>query len=153
MVDLAFTYVPIARTESVGCCSAAERRMEVPFLTAVINESIRLGGSTATRTARISPASNPITYANSVFPPTMPVSATPFDVMTNPQIFPDPDNSNSMRWPATEPTGSSQQAAKLSTALDKYFVGLSRGPRSCVGMWLAWLSCNLPLHTYIRSFI
>lgn len=125
---------------------------QLPFLTAVIKESVRLGGSTATRTARLSPASNPITYSDWVFPPGTPVSVTLFDVMMDADIFPRPEDFDPMRWLISEKLADDQEMLKPKTALDKYFVAFSRGPRSCVGMWLAWAELYLTVAQVHRKF-
>ncbi|KAL9056961.1 MAG: hypothetical protein Q9162_002627 [Coniocarpon cinnabarinum] len=118
---------------------------QLPFLTAVIKESVRLGGSTATRGARISPQSNPITYKDFVFPAGTPVSVTLMDVMFSPEIFPEPHEFNPFRWLTVEKSPDGTETLKLDTTLDKYFVAFSKGPRSCVGMWLAWTEMYLTM--------
>ena len=125
---------------------------QLPFLTAVIKESVRLAGSSATRTSRISPASNPITYKDWVFPAGTPVSVTLMDMVFDPVIFPEPDEFNPLRWLVVDKSEDGTEMLKPNTHLDKFFVAFSKGPRSCVGMWLAWAEMYLTMAHLHRKF-
>ena len=105
-----------------------------------------------TRLSRISPVDSPIVYEDHVFPPGTPVSLTLFDVLTNPGLFPNPFEFDPDRWLLREKTEDGKEVLRLNTTLDKYMVAFSRGPRSCVGMWLAWAEMYLTIAALHRRF-
>lgn len=122
----------------------------LPFLTAVIKESVRLAGSTATRTARLS--REPLRYKDWIFPAGTPVSVTLNDVLTDDRLFPSPNKFDPMRWviPSMDPNRQEQLSVNATT--DRYFVAFSRGPRSCVGIWLAWAELYITIAYMLRRF-
>ncbi|KAL9056107.1 MAG: hypothetical protein Q9162_003170 [Coniocarpon cinnabarinum] len=121
----------------------------LPFLTAVIKESIRLGGSTAFRGSRLTGSPFPITYKDWQFPPGTPVSMTLYSVLSDPNIFYGPEDFNPMRWLISEKSAAGSEDLKPNTDLDRYFVSFSRGPRNCLGMWLAWAELYITMaHVY-----
>lgn len=96
----------------------------LPFLNAVIQETVRLHPGVMARQARISP-DVPVTYkAKSgqtyVLPPGTVMSMSPYTTHLNADLFQDPYQFQPQRW-IDEPR------------LDRAFHGFARGSRNCVG--------------------
>lgn len=99
----------------------------LPLLTAVIKEGIRLSWGVSSRLPRIS--RTPVQYQNQVIPAGTVISMNNNDVLMDPEIFPEPERFIPERWLAGD--GKNQ-------SLDRFFVPFGKGPRSCVGLWLAY---------------
>lgn len=124
---------------------------QLPYLTAIIKESLRLSGGAVMRLSRISPTTNPITYKDWTFPAGTPVSVTPYDVLFDPELFPKPEKFDPMRWVIVEESAGGKEVLKANTAFDRYMVAFSRGPRACAGIWLAYSELYLTMaHVYRR---
>jgi cytochrome P450 len=104
---------------------------KLPFLTAVIKESLRLAHGLVTPLPRIV-GPNAVDIAGIQVPAGTAVSIGATFVHLNPELFPDPHSFNPDRW--------LQPNAK---ELDNYLVAFSKGPQACVGINLAW--CELYL--------
>jgi len=104
---------------------------KLPYLTAVIKESLRMAHGVVTPPPRIV---GPVeaTIAGIVVPVGTTVSIGTTFVHNNASIFPDPFKFDPSRW-----------LLSSSKELDSYLVSFSRGPRSCIGVNLAW--CELYL--------
>jgi len=59
-----------------------------------------------------------------------PVSLTPFDVLRDPAIFPEPEVFRPERWL----TKSDDGMLRIREELDKYLVIFGKGPRMCQGI-------------------
>ena len=125
---------------------------QIPYLTALIKESLRHAGSVSTRLSRISPKDHPIRYKGWTFPPGTPVSLTPYDVLSDPHIFPDPDKFDPLRWVVRDVDASGKETLRTNAAMDKYMVAFSKGPRQCAGMWLAYAELYMTMATVYRRF-
>lgn len=125
---------------------------KLPYLTAVIKESIRLAGSTVARTSRLSPAKEPLRYKDWVFPAGTPVSITINDVLVNESIFPSPNDFDPMRWLVAGKGADGEDVLVTNPVTEKYFLAFSRGPRNCIGMWLAWAELYMTLAHVCRKF-
>ena len=97
---------------------------QLPYLTAVINEGIRLMYGVTTRLPRVSP-NEPLIYKDWVIPAGTPVSESNYFVHMDDKIFPNPEAFDPDRW---------IRAAEEGFRLDRYFVSFSKGSRMCVGM-------------------
>jgi hypothetical protein len=124
----------------------------LPYLTAVLYEALRLSNGVSMRLSRIDPekaivypgparsdADNTPTY---VLPPGTPISMTGILIHLDPKYFEDPLAFKPERWmpnPTTHP-------------LTKYLVPFTRGTRQCLGMNLAWsemyLTIGMLFHRY-----
>ncbi|KAG8163184.1 hypothetical protein KVR01_007662 [Diaporthe batatas] len=96
----------------------------LPFLSAVIQETVRLHPGVMARQARISP-DVPVTYKTKsgwdyIIPPGTVMSMSPYTTHLKEDLFPDPYEFRPRRW-IDEPR------------LDKGFHGFARGSRNCVG--------------------
>ncbi|KAJ2993603.1 hypothetical protein NUW58_g1790 [Xylaria curta] len=98
---------------------------QLPYLTAVIHEGLRLSPITI-RLPRV--VQGPTQYKEWLIPPGTPVSETPYFVLMDPEIFPDPRLFRPERW---------LEAADRGIRLDKYLVLFGKGSRQCAGINLA----------------
>jgi len=96
---------------------------QLPYLTAILMEGLRLSPAIATRMARISP-DNGIIYGQWRIPPGTPVGMTLILMHTDETLYPEPMRFNPERWmyPAAQ------------KKVDKTFVPFSKGTRNCLGM-------------------
>lgn len=103
----------------------------LPYLNGVIQEAHRLGFGLTGRNARISP-DKPIFYEDKAterrytFPAGTSISVSTYLVHANEDIFPDPLTFDPERW--LGPAGAARR---------KYQMAFSKGPRACIGMYLA----------------
>ena len=112
----------------------------LPYLTAVIKEGLRLGLGATSRIPRIA-IDQPIKYGGYEIPPGIPVSMTTPMVHLNEKVFPDAKTFDPERW-IDDKTGHR----------DKYLVPFTKGPRSCLGLNLAWAELYLCFSTIFRVF-
>ncbi|KAL1739519.1 cytochrome P450 [Schizophyllum fasciatum] len=104
---------------------------KLPYLTAVIKESLRLSHGVVSPMLRVVNADD--TVLDGVFAPRgVTVAIGNSFVHLNPDVFSNPRAFNPDRWLEDD-----------SSALDNYLVPFSRGQRNCLGMNLAW--CELYL--------
>ncbi|KAF9260619.1 cytochrome P450 [Marasmius fiardii PR-910] len=112
-------------------CPKCEKLERLPYLTAVIKESLRLShGATSPLPRFVSQPGS--TVLGTTIPKGTVVSCASYFVHMDPHIFPDPTEFSPERW--LEPG---------SARLDRYLVTFSKGPRMCIGINLAW--CELYL--------
>ncbi|KAF9888642.1 hypothetical protein FE257_008400 [Aspergillus nanangensis] len=100
---------------------------KLPYLTAVIRESLRISHPVIVRSARV--AAHATMYKDVVIPPGTPVSQSIYFVSMDPLIFPSPEIFNPDRW---------IEAAANGVNLTKFFVIFGSGSRACVGIHLAY---------------
>lgn len=93
---------------------------KLPYLTAVIQEGLRLSYGITGRLPRIAP--EPIQYGEWTIPPGVPVGQTPYFVLMDPKIFHEPRLFKPERW------------LNEGQRLDRYQVSFNKGNRSCIGM-------------------
>ncbi|KAJ4504170.1 hypothetical protein HRR75_007793 [Exophiala dermatitidis] len=97
---------------------------QLPYLTAAINEGIRLMHGVTTRLPRVSPT-EPLRYKDWIIPPGTPVSESNYFVHMDKTIFPNPAEYDPGRW---------LRAAEAGIRLDRYLVSFTKGSRMCVGI-------------------
>jgi cytochrome P450 len=114
---------------------------QLPYLTGIVNEGLRMSYGVSTRLARISPDA-PLTFHSWSIPPGTPVSMTSIFLHDNPAIFPSPSTFSPERWLP----GNSEKR------LDKYLVPFSRGTRACLGLNLAYAEMYMALATVFARF-
>ncbi|KAI9928681.1 hypothetical protein ASPWEDRAFT_180261 [Aspergillus wentii DTO 134E9] len=114
---------------------------KLPYLTAVINESLRMSHSVSIRLPRVAPT--PIEYKDYTIPPGTPVSQILYFMHTDPSIFPDPHTFNPSRW---------INASDKGERLTKFLVPFTKGPRICVGMNLAFSELYQMFAVLVRRF-
>ncbi|GFF31299.1 trichodiene oxygenase [Aspergillus udagawae] len=115
---------------------------QLPYLSGVIAESLRLSTGIANRSARVAPT-EALVYKGYTIPPGTPVSETNYFVLMDPEIFPDPHAFDPERW---------MRAAAKGQRLDRYLVNFSKGSRMCVGLNLAYAELFLVIATLVRRF-
>ncbi|KAI0475699.1 cytochrome P450 [Xylariaceae sp. FL0804] len=116
---------------------------QLPYLTAVIMEAMRLAPAIATRSARVAPDRD-LVYADCWrIPAGTPVGMTLHLLHQNEAEYPEPRRFNPDRWMDPDPW---QQLGK------KTFVPFGRGTRNCVGMHLAWAELYLLLGSIVQRF-
>ncbi|KAJ5665071.1 uncharacterized protein N7477_007519 [Penicillium maclennaniae] len=115
---------------------------QLPYLSAVISEILRVSTGIASRSPRVAP-SETLIYKNYLIPPGTPVSETNYFVLMDPAIFPNPHVFDPERW---------LRAAAKGERLDRYLVNFSKGSRICVGMNLVYAELYLILSTLVRRF-
>ncbi|KAF8421195.1 cytochrome P450 [Tirmania nivea] len=113
---------------------------KLPYLTAVIKEALRLSHGIVSPLSRIVPAQG-LTVDGIFMPPATVISGSAPFVHLNERLFPDPRTFKPERWLSQESKG-----------LEKYIVAFSRGPRSCIGINLAWCEMYLTLALLFRKF-
>ncbi|PGH12815.1 hypothetical protein AJ79_04039 [Helicocarpus griseus UAMH5409] len=116
---------------------------KLPYLTAVIKESVRLSYSTTSRNVRILP--KPIQYGDWVIPARTPISMTIPFLNHDEEIFPDSRSFIPERWLDNPKTSD-------GSSLDRYFFGFGKGTRSCLGINLAYCELYLTFAAIFRYF-
>ena len=97
----------------------------LPYLSACIREGIRLAYGTTSRMPRL--AHKALHYKEWTIPPRTPVSMTIVDVNHDEEVFPNSHEFIPERWLDNPKT-------KRGDSLDRYFIGFSKGTRSCIGV-------------------
>ncbi|KIM39662.1 hypothetical protein M413DRAFT_19768 [Hebeloma cylindrosporum] len=112
---------------------------KLTYLTAVIKESLRMAHGVVTPLPRIvGPTDSEI--SGEIIPVGTVVSMGASLVHRNAKIFPDPCSFKPERWLQED-----------SAELEKYLVSFSKGPRSCLGINLAWCELYLIFGTIFRK--
>lgn len=96
---------------------------QLPYLTSVIMEGIRLSPAIGSRMARIAPDRD-LFYGEWRIPAGTPVGMTAILMHTDEQLYPEPFRFNPDRWMDQE----------VRRKLEKTFAPFSRGTRMCAGM-------------------
>jgi len=128
----------VLRPEGEGWLPQLEK---LPYLTACIQESLRLNHGVMGRLPRI--AHNPLKYRDWVIPVGTPTSESNFFVHMDPTIFPEPEEFIPERWLKAQESGH---------RLDRYLVAFTKGSRSCLGINLAWAELYLFLAVILPRF-
>lgn len=115
---------------------------KLPYLTAIIQEGLRLSYGVSTRLPRVSPNVELLLNDGQktwVIPSNTPVSMSAGIQHLDPRIFPDPTSFQPERW-------------LDSKGLDKYLASFSKGSRQCVGMNLAYSELYLCLNAVFTRY-
>jgi cytochrome P450 len=107
---------------------------QLPYLTSIIMEAMRMAPALATRSARVA-QDNDLTYENWHIPAGTPVGMTLHLLHQNEKDYPEPLRFDPDRWMQPNPW-------QLG---DKTFVPFGKGRRNCIGMHLAWAEIYLLL--------
>jgi len=116
---------------------------KLPYLTAVIKESVRLSLSTTSRNVRL--LSKPIQFGEWSIPAQTPISMSLPFLNHDEEIFPQSRSFVPERWLDSPKT-------KSGSSLDKYFYGFGKGTRSCLGLNLAWCEMYLVIASVFYLF-
>ncbi|PVI04209.1 trichodiene oxygenase [Periconia macrospinosa] len=114
---------------------------QLPYLTAVLMEGMRLSPAISTRAARIT--DKDLIYGAWRIPAGTPVGMTTLLMHTDENIYPDPMRFHPDRW--------LQSATRVATPASTYAPFL-RGTRMCLGLHLAWAEMYLVLATLVQRF-
>jgi cytochrome P450 len=115
---------------------------QLPYLTGVINEGLRLSNSVSGRLARVSPRDT-YTYKSYVLPPGTTIGMSLKNNHVAETIYPEPLKFNPERWLVK-----GEELKKL----EKYFVPFSRGSRSCIGKELALMNLYMMVANFFHKF-
>ncbi|EPE32163.1 Cytochrome P450 [Glarea lozoyensis ATCC 20868] len=114
---------------------------QLPYLTSVIMEGLRLSPAIATRSARIAP-DRELIYGRWRIPAGTPVGMTTLLMHTDEKLYPDPMCFNPERWMDFDDRKKAE----------KTFAPFTKGTRICIGMHLAWAEIYLVLSTLVQRF-
>lgn len=115
---------------------------KLPYLSASIEEALRLSYGIAQRMPRISDTQS-ITYQSYVLPPRSVISMSNFSVSHDEELFPDSFTFQPERWP-------NAPKAPDGKYLSRYMVSFGKGTRSCLGMTLAYAEMYIAIATVFR---
>lgn len=118
---------------------------QLEYLSAVIEEALRLSYGVVQRSPRVSWHST-FQYEQYVLPPGTPVSSDAYHMHHNERVFPDSFTFKPERWLGNPkgPDGVKQ--------LSRYHVAFGRGARMCLGMPVAYCEIYITLATLFRRF-
>jgi len=114
----------------------------LPYLSAIVNETLRITIGISSRTARRS-RKEPITFKDIVIPAGTDFSMTAYYTHTDPRIWDKPHEFVPERW-------LEKALAKNGEPLSKYLVAFSKGPRMCLGINLARAELYIGLAVVFR---
>ncbi|KAF7195669.1 Cytochrome P450 monooxygenase [Pseudocercospora fuligena] len=117
-----------------------EQLEKLPYLTAIIKESLRLSPSVPAPLPRIVPSAG-ATISGGRIPGGTCVGQSLIFVHYSKTIFDSPETFDPERWLQSN-----------STSLEKWLVSFSRGPRSCLGQNLAMCELYIAFATLFRRF-
>ncbi|RAH75643.1 cytochrome P450 [Aspergillus aculeatinus CBS 121060] len=115
---------------------------KLAYLTAVINEALRLASPLTIRLPRTAPDET-LKYKHHVIPPGTPMSSSSYLMHRNVTIFPDPERFDPERW-----LDGSEQDRRLT----RYLSPFTRGSRMCLGINLAYVELYLAIAHLVRRF-
>ncbi|KAI4952609.1 hypothetical protein J4E91_003081 [Alternaria rosae] len=113
----------------------------LPYLTAVINESLRFQCSFTGRFPRV--VVEPLAYKDLLIPSGTIIGASPYLLNNHPDVFPDPHVFRPERW---------IEAKAHGEYLDKYLVTFAKGSRACLGINLAYAEMYLTIAAMVQNF-
>ncbi|KAF5361518.1 hypothetical protein D9758_006130 [Tetrapyrgos nigripes] len=111
---------------------------KLPYLTGVIKESLRLSHGIVSPLPRIVGVGGATIAGHFVPEGTSAAMANSF-VHLNPNVFVEPERFKPERWLQAD-----------SSSLEKYLVAFGKGPRSCIGINLAWCELYLIMGNIFR---
>lgn len=114
---------------------------QLPYLSAVIKEGLRLHGGIVARSSRVC-TSETLRIGTFDVPPGTPLSTSSYFIHRNPHLFPEPSQFLPERWLVKDET----------RELDRYLVAFGKGTRNCVGKNLGRAELYLALATVLKTF-
>ncbi|KAL4744321.1 hypothetical protein BDW72DRAFT_212832 [Aspergillus terricola var. indicus] len=115
---------------------------QLPYLTAVVNEALRLSHGLSIRSPRIAPT-EAVAYRDYVIPAGTPVGMSSYFVHMDPSIFPDPNSFNPNRW---------IEASERGDNLGKFITAFGKGSRQCIGINLGYAELYFALASFATYF-
>ena len=123
---------------------ASWRELEtLTYFNAVLKETLRVNTVVTNRISLTEPKED-LVYQTWVIPKGTPISMSAKSMHDDPNIFPEPAKFNPSRWLKSE-EGESKD-------LERYLAPFSRGPRSCLGVNLAYAEIYLTIAAVLRRF-
>ena len=113
---------------------------QLPYLSAIINEGLRISYGSVHRLQRVHPE-NALTFRDWIIPPGTPVGMSSVDMHNDPAIFTEPTKFDPSRWIGTG-----------KESMQRYLFNFGRGTRQCVGINLAQAEIHMALATVFRKF-
>ncbi|KAI0146123.1 trichodiene oxygenase [Xylariaceae sp. FL1272] len=114
---------------------------QLPYLKAVILESMRISPAQGTRLARIAPDRD-LEYNGWRIPAGTPVGMTQVLLNMDESLYPDPHRFDPLRWLDSDG----------NPTVNKAFAPFLRGTRACLGMHLAWADMYLLVAALVDRF-
>ncbi|GAD93027.1 predicted protein [Paecilomyces variotii No. 5] len=122
--------------------AALQELEQLPFLTAVINESLRLSYGLLGRLPRVAP-NEVLKYDDYIIPAGTPMSSATYFIHRDPTIFPDPEKFDPTRW---------INESENDKHLKRYLVPFTRGSRACLGINLVYMTLYMTIACFVRRF-
>lgn len=110
---------------------------QLPYLTAVLKEILRISVGVLQRLSRIYPDAD-IKYRDWTIPRGTPVSMSTWTVHQNAAIFPAPHEFQPERWLGLSTEVAKGKEESETERLERYLVPFGKGTRQCAGLNLAW---------------
>ena len=123
-----------------------EALSSLPLLTAVIKESLRLSSGVVSPLSRVVPPQGAVINGHAVPGGTI-VGMSAIFMHYNTDTFPNPHKFDSQRWISPD-----DQSPTRQRELERYLVPFSRGPRSCLGINLAYCELFMTFAYVVRKF-
>ncbi|KAI0403198.1 trichodiene oxygenase [Xylaria palmicola] len=114
---------------------------QLPYLTAVLIEGLRLSPATATRANRVA-SDRELSFEGRLIPAGTPVGMTTYLMHRDPDVYPDPEQFQSQRW----------LDLQERWRLEESYAPFSKGPRNCLGMHLAWAELYMTVAGLVKRF-
>ncbi|PYI26856.1 cytochrome P450 [Aspergillus indologenus CBS 114.80] len=114
---------------------------QLPYLLAVVNESIRMASASAHPLPRITPPEG-VRLGEHLIPGNTIIGASAICVHMDKEIFPDPESFRPERWLVKD----------NGEDLSRWLVSFSKGSRRCIGISLAMAEVQLALATFVVNF-
>ncbi|KAF2220603.1 putative cytochrome P450 [Elsinoe ampelina] len=121
-----------------------DKAQNLPYLTAVIQEGLRISAIVTTRLPRISP-DEALIYGDHIIPAGTPVSMTSHFIHLDPTIWPDPFQFEPERWTPDATPG-------VTKGQKQFLVPFSKGTRGCLGINLTYAQAYLVIAKVFRRF-
>lgn len=127
----------------------------LPFLSAVVAECLRLSFGVVSRLPRVIPNSSneKLSYRGWDIPKGAAISMSGYYVSTDPNLFPEPMEFRPERWLTkvdsysadSQDSPQSSESLKFNVGMNRYLVPFGKGTRACLGINLAYCEIYLTL--------
>ncbi|KAM7210181.1 cytochrome P450 [Rhypophila decipiens] len=124
-------------------CPRYDELSDLPWLTAVVKEALRMSYGLVGRLPRVVPEAGMVVLGQHI-PASSVVSMSAYLQHNDPAVFPEPGRFQPQRWPGQE--------EKQKTNLNRYMVGFGKGSHNCVGSTMAYSIIYKTLATIHLSF-
>ena len=133
------TELDVAKASSADSLGLTQLE-QLPYMTAVIKEGLRLHNGITARSQRVAPTET-LHYGDWIIPAGTPLSSISYFIHYNAEIFPEPMMFRPERWLVAD-----------MNRLDRYLVAFGRGTRNCVGTNLGMAELYLILAAVAGRF-